>query len=187
MRIIAGRWKGTRLASPAGAKTRPTTDRVKESVFSILGYHIEQARVLDLCAGTGSLGLEALSRGAESAVFVEKSGKALGLIRENCAKVRAGHVRIIRGDALRYIRNWDPSAEPFSLIFFDPPYRGGLYRPVLEAIDQSPVLREGGIIMVEHGRDQVLRESYQTLMIMDNRRYGDTQISLITRQKEVNQ
>lgn len=185
MRIIAGRWKGTRLASPRGIATRPTTDRVKESIFSILGHHIDNARVLDLCAGTGNLGLEALSRGAESAVFVEKSGKAMALIRENCAKVRAGNVRIVRGDALRFIRNWDTEQEPYSLIFFDPPYGGGLYRGVLEAIGESPILREGGIIVVEHGRDPV--ESYQGLVAIDNRKYGDTQISLLMRQKEVNQ
>ena len=183
MRIIAGRWKGTKLLSPSGDKTRPTTDRVKESVFSILGNRIENARVLDLCAGTGNLGLEALSRGAESAVFVEKSGKASSLIRENCAKVGTGHIRILCGDALRFIRKWDHTDEPFSLIFFDPPYRGGLYRPVLEAIDQSPVLSENGIIVVEHGRDQELDGTYQTLAVIDNRRYGDTQISLLARQK----
>ena len=150
-----------------------------------MGGRIENARVLDLCAGTGNLGLEALSRGAESAVFVEKSGKALALIRENCTKVRPGHIRIIRADALRFVRNWDE--EPFSLIFFDPPYRGGLYRPVLEAIDQSPVLAGDGTIVVEHGRDQVLDGPYQNLAVIDNRRYGDTQISLLARQKGDNQ
>ena len=186
MRIIAGRWKGARLASPAGTATRPTTDRVKESVFSILGHHVDNARVLDLCAGTGNLGLEALSRGAESAVFVEKSGRAVALIRENCEKVRAGNVRIVRKDAIRFIRNWDNAQEPFTLVFFDPPYGGGLYQGVLEAVGQSPILREGGIIVVEHGRDQSLHEMYQGLATIDNRRYGDTQITLL-RQKEVNQ
>jgi len=184
MRIIAGQWKGTRLNSPAGMNTRPTTDRVKESVFSILGDRVVGAKVLDLCAGTGNLGLEALSRGAESAVFVEKSGKALALIRENCEKVRAGNARIVRGDALRFIRNGD--GESFSLIFFDPPYRGGLYQPVLEAIDQSTILCENGIIVAEHGREQALGESYQSLTVIDNRRYGDIQISML-RQKEGSQ
>jgi len=184
MRIIAGRWKGTRLISPGGMKTRPTTDRVKESVFSILGRSVENARVLDLCAGTGNLGFEALSRGAESAVFVEKSAKALAIIRENSEKLRAENVRVLRGDAQRFVRNWD-GKESFSLIFFDPPYRGGLYRPVLEAIDHSQILCAEGLVVVEHGRDQGLAASYQSLAVIDSRRYGDTQISFLKRQKEV--
>lgn len=183
MRIIAGRWKGARISAPKGVLTRPTTDRVKEAVFSILGDRTIGASVLDLCAGSGSLGLEALSRGADSAVFVDKGTKALALIRENCAKVRAENVRIVREDAFRYVKGWNWQEQPFTLIFFDPPYRGGLYQPVLKAIDESPILCEGGLVVVEHGRNEDLPRDCLNLMIVDNRRYGDTQISLFSRQR----
>lgn len=183
MRIIAGRWKGTRLVSPAGNKIRPTLDRVKESIFSILGYRIQDARVLDLCAGTGSLGLEAMSRGAYFAVFVEKNEKAWLTVRENCTKVRAGaDVRIVRGDVLKFIRGWEPAQGTFSLIFFDPPYRSGLYLPVLAALDENALLSPGGMIVVEHGRDQAFA-SYGTLTMVDNRMYGDTHISFFARRE----
>lgn len=185
MRIIAGRWKGTKLMAPVGQKTRPTSDRVKESIFSILGYRIQEARVLDLCAGTGSLGLEALSRGAYYAVFIEKNDKAWDVVRENCHKVHAdSDVRVVRGDVLRYIADWDPMQGTFSLIFFDPPYRSGLYQPVLEAIDKSALLRKGGTVVVEYDIDMALEDAYETLALADTRRYGDTQISFFIRQKE---
>lgn len=129
MRVITGTARGRRLKEPQGMDIRPTTDKVKESMFSILQFDIEGRRVLDLFGGTGQLGIEALSRGASEVVFVDKSAAALKLIRENLELCGlSDRARVRNGDSLAYLR----SGEKFDLVFLDPPYDTGLLEQALQ-------------------------------------------------------
>ncbi|WP_133489006.1 16S rRNA (guanine(966)-N(2))-methyltransferase RsmD [Aliiroseovarius marinus] len=180
MRIIAGRFRGLALASvgkgDAGAHLRPTTDRVRESLFSMLtggrfGDPIEDARVLDLFAGTGALGLEALSRGATHVTLVDDGRKALSLIRENIQKCRcADEVTILKRDATRL-----PEGTPHDLIFLDPPYGKGLGEKALAAAIKSGWVADGALIVWEDNMPVIPPAGVTQL---DSRRYGDTVITI---------
>ena len=154
MRIITGSAKGMRLLSPKGDATRPTSDRIKESVFSVLGGDITDKRVIDVFAGTGALGLEALSRGATSAVFIDKD--TADIIRKNCQKARmADCAEIISGDAafvLERIARNENRRNFFDLAFTDPPYGKGLTEDTLPRL--LPIMKDGGLIIAEHGGDE---------------------------------
>jgi 16S rRNA (guanine966-N2)-methyltransferase len=183
MRIVAGRFRGRALAAlgkgDPGAHLRPTTDRTRESLFNMLaggrfGDPINGARVLDLFAGTGALGLEALSRGAIHAVFVDDGTKALALIRQNVAICEAGaETRIIKRDARRLPPN---DGLPFDLIFLDPPYAKGMGEQALrQALAQGWIAAEALIVWEESAA--ILPPEGVTLL--ESRRYGDTVISLL--------
>ncbi|MBQ9392987.1 MAG: 16S rRNA (guanine(966)-N(2))-methyltransferase RsmD [Oscillospiraceae bacterium] len=151
MRVITGTARGRRLKELEGMETRPTTDKVKESLFSIIQFDIEGRRVLDLFAGTGQLGIEALSRGAAECVFVDQRADAAALVRQNvelCGLGDRAHVR--RGDALSYLR----SGEKFDLIFLDPPYDGDLLPRALADIASFDICRGHGIIVAESRTDR---------------------------------
>jgi 16S rRNA (guanine966-N2)-methyltransferase len=150
VRIIAGKWRGRSLEAPPGRATRPTADRVRETLFSMLASRLgsfEDLRVADLFAGSGALGVEALSRGAASATFVESDPKAAAAIRRNAQKLGAS-VQIIGGSALAL-----PRSEPFDLIFADPPYAAGSGSAVVGSILKSEWLAPGGWMSVETSRD----------------------------------
>ena len=185
MRIIAGRHRGRPLAALGGgdaaAQLRPTSDRERESLFNLLAHGPygappppEGRRVLDLFAGTGALGLEALSRGAVQARFVENGAKALGLLRENIARLGAGEAaRVLATDATRL----GPCPEaPFDLVFLDPPYRRGLGERALAAAGRGGWLAPGALLVWEEAA-AVLPPPGLTLL--DARRYGDTMITLM--------
>ena len=145
MRVIAGKAKGIQLKTPDGMLTRPTTDRVKEALFSILQFDLPGTRVLDLFGGTGQLGIEALSRGAKEAVFVDAREEACRLIRENLK--RAGFTgQVVRGDYLTYL---DQCRENFDVIFLDPPYAEVFLENALNRITEIDILQSGGIITTE--------------------------------------
>ena len=145
MRVIAGKAKGTQLKTPDGMLTRPTTDRVKEALFSILQFDLPGTRVLDLFGGTGQLGSEALSRGAKEAVFVDVRDEACRLVRENLK--RAGFTgQVVRGDYLTYL---DQCREKFDIIFLDPPYAEVFLENALNRITEIDILQSGGIITTE--------------------------------------
>lgn len=183
MRIIAGRHKGKRLASvgkgDAGAHLRPTTDRVRESLFNLLvnggyGDPITGARVLDLFAGTGALGLEALSRGAGFACFVDDGTAARALLRENIALCSAqGMSRVFRRDATKLGAVQQP---PFDLVFLDPPYGKGLGERALAAAIAGGWLAESALIVWEEAAALTPPDSCSML---DQRRYGDTTITIL--------
>ncbi|TCP60057.1 16S rRNA (guanine966-N2)-methyltransferase [Rhodovulum bhavnagarense] len=185
MRIIAGRNRGLSLASVGkgdkGAHLRPTTDRVRESLFNLIlngpyGDPVTGARVLDLFAGTGALGLEALSRGAAQVTFVENGAKAAALIRENVAKCRAGsETRLIRRDATRLGAH---DGAPFDLVFLDPPYGKGLGERALVAALAGGWIARGALILWEEGAAVTPPEG---LRLLDSRRYGDTRIAILAR------
>lgn len=149
MRVITGTARGRRLQEPGDMKVRPTTDMVKEAIFSIVQFDVPGRRVLDLFAGTGQLGIEALSRGARECVFVDNSPASLALVRKNLeiCKMRAP---VIRSDALAYLEE----CGKFDLAFVDPPYHAGLYDKILQAFFRFDILNEGGIILVESMRGE---------------------------------
>ena len=173
MRIITGRARGARLKTPKGLLTRPTSDRVKESLFSILGGRVVGRRVLDLFAGTGSLGLEALSRGAASAVFVDRATEHV--LRENAEHTRLNETaRILRGDVFSVLSRLAAEGAVFDLVFCDPPYHKGLWERALTALDASPVLSEGALVIVESGEDEKELPSLTRLSLVREERYGHT-------------
>jgi 16S rRNA (guanine966-N2)-methyltransferase len=174
VRVIAGRFGGRRLAAPPGRGTRPTSDRVREALFSILGPLDDEA-VLDLYAGSGALGIEALSRGARSVVFVERDPRALAVLRGNLATVGAeGEVR--RGDVLAALRDARERGETYDLVLCDPPYRlaPDLGRSLGEAL--RPVLASEARVVTESDRRAPLE--LDLLSLTDERRYGDTLIRI---------
>ncbi len=179
MRIVGGKFKGHSIAPPHGSATRPTTDRVRESVFNILahgieGLELEGARVLDLFAGTGAMGLEAVSRGARFCQFVEDSAEARGLIRKNADALGViGLVKIWRRDAT----SLGPcSPQPgFDLVFADPPYGKGLGEKALLSLVSGGWLNEGAIVVLEEAQKVEISPA-DGLTLIDERDYGDTKI-----------
>lgn len=149
MRVIAGKARSLKLMTPPGMDTRPTTDRTKETLFNILQPEIGGARFLDLFSGSGAIGIEALSRGAAFAVFVEKDRAAAECIRKNLAFTKLGdNGQILRKDVGAALKSLE-KGEPFDLIFMDPPYGRGLERQVLEYLAHSSLLAEEGTVVVE--------------------------------------
>jgi 16S rRNA (guanine966-N2)-methyltransferase len=170
VRIVAGRYKGRRLRMPRGAPTRPTADRVREALFSMLG-DVSGARVLDLYAGSGALGIEALSRGADSAVFVERDPRAAAAIRENIDAVGAnGEVR--RQDVLAFLAS---DHRPFDLVFCDPPYDSGPRIAGQLAQRLPALLAEGARTVTESDKRKPLELPFP---LLTERTYGDTRIAI---------
>ena len=151
MRIVAGEWRGRPIEAPPGPATRPTADRVRETLFSMLASRLgsfEELRVADLFAGSGALGLEALSRGAATATFVERDGKAVAIIKRNAERLGAGDRALVRpGSALAL-----PASEPFDLILADPPYASGSGTAVVTAVSDAGWLAPGGWLSIETSR-----------------------------------
>ena len=147
MRVISGKAKGLKLLAPDGMDTRPTTDRVKESVFNLLIPYLPAGSVLDLFAGSGAMGIEAVSRYCDGCVFVENNPSALDIIHKNVEKARiSDDVKIIKSDALSYISN---TSDTFDIIFLDPPYNKGFLTPVFKTIAERKLLNPGGVIVCE--------------------------------------
>ncbi len=176
MRIIAGDYKGRKLQTPSDYTIRPTSDKVKEALFSILADRIYGSRVLDLFSGTGNLGLEALSRGAELCVFGDSSRDSLRLIKSNIAHCRAeeGAV-VVPGDYRKTLMN---TSETFDIILLDPPYDRGMLKPCFEIIRERELLNEGGVIVAEHRKEEVLEEEICGFSKVKERRYGIIVLSI---------
>jgi len=177
MRVTGGRLCGRRLRVPSGNLVRPSTDRLRESLFAHIahGRGLAGERVLDVFAGTGSLGIEALSRGAAEAVFVERAAPALAVLRENLAGLAlTDRARVARGDARSALRRLAGAGERFGLVFLDPPYGSG---SLSEALARVPaLLAPGGDVWVETGRHDPL-PSPAGLAILDARPYGETRVT----------
>ena len=182
MRVITGTARGRRLKELTGLETRPTTDRVKEGMFSALQFDIEGRRVLDLFAGTGQLGIEALSRGAASATFVDRRDDAIRLIRDNLkATELTDRARVIAGDSMEYL---DKIREKFDIIFLDPPYEAGLLEPALRQIARFDILNPHGIIVAESPADRVLPALAAPYGIRRAYRYGRIGVTVYSRTAE---
>lgn len=178
MRIIAGAWRGRQIDAPPGQSTRPTSDRVRETLFSMLASRLgsfDQLRVADLFAGSGALGLEALSRGAALATFVENDAKAIAILRRNADKLGAAdRVRVLTGSALAL-----PRSEPFDLILADPPYAPGSGASAITAIANAGWLAPGGWVSVETSRDDAVDPV--DLELVATRNVGRARLTLLRR------
>ncbi|MBI1745870.1 MAG: 16S rRNA (guanine(966)-N(2))-methyltransferase RsmD [Acidobacteria bacterium] len=182
MRVITGRYKGRRLLTPPDYSLRPTSDRVKESLFDILGSAVSGSTWLDLFAGTGSIGIEALSRGAAHVIFVEEQVNACRLIESNIhhCRIEAGFT-VMRSAAARALNRLAKEKQLFDIIFIDPPYQSGLYEIVLETIARGALLKSTGVAIAEHDRRIALHDEYVDLYRRDTRRYGTTCLSFFAR------
>jgi 16S rRNA (guanine(966)-N(2))-methyltransferase RsmD len=186
MRIVAGRFRGKTLSAPRGLATRPTSERLRESIFDILAHSphfgdaVEGARVLDLFAGSGALGFEALSRGATFALFVEEAASARAAIRENVEALGlTGQTKIFRRDALS-LGPMPPSAGgPFNLVFCDPPYGKNLAAPAIQSAHQGGWLAPEGLCVIETGTADALGLS-AAFTLVDTRIYGETKVRFAT-------
>jgi len=153
MRIIAGKYKNSLLKAPIGNTTRPTSSRLRGAVFNILMQHIEGARFLDLFAGSGSMGLEALSRGAAFATFVEENRDSARVIQENITSLGVKHqTMVLCGDCAQQLPRLAQLEAPYSIIYVDPPYETPITNTVLEAIDNSSILESGGLLFLEESK-----------------------------------
>ena len=181
MRIIAGKYRGRKLKSPPSAQTRPTSDRLRETLFNVLAPRVEGARFLDLCSGTGAVGIEALSRGAEHVMFVDQSRKMCSLIEANTSAlgIDQKEFEIVNADASDYLRRQaKKEREPFDIIFFDPPYAGD-YAAVLSFIAEHrhQLLANEGIAVVEHHKKKDLQDEFGALTRYRTLKQGDSVLS----------
>ena len=181
MRIIAGALKG-RVLAPVKGRTRPTAARVREAIFNILGAAVAEARVLDLFAGTGALGIEALSRGAAAAVFVEDQPAALKGLRRNLTTLGlAARSQVLALPVAAALRQLAARGAPFDLVFLDPPYGGGVAPATLTALAASGLILPQAWVVAEHSRRETLPETSGALRQQTLRRYGDTQVAIYVR------
>lgn len=180
MRIIGGTLKRRKLSTLRGLGVRPTTDYLRESIFNILAGCVEGAVVLDLFAGTGSLGIEALSRGASSAVFIDKAPQAIkALLRNISAFSLEKRCTVVRRDILRGLSFLESTGHGFDLVFVDPPYDHGLVKPTLHLLDRAECMAEGGLVVVEHSLVETLPEKVGGFRRIDQRQHGKTLVSFI--------
>ena len=176
MRVITGKARGINLKTPEGLQTRPTTDRVKEALFSVIQFDVPTAKVLDLFGGTGQLGIEALSRGAKRAVFVDESEKACKLIRENLKRTHLEQEgTVLRSDYLAYLRR---CTEKFDIILLDPPYAEVFLENALKCITEIDILETGGIIVTERPVGKELPYEFEGYTRSKDYKYGNTLITL---------
>lgn len=187
MRVIAGSARGTRLTVPRGTHTRPTADRVREALFSIIQSRntLEGTRVLDICAGTGSLGIEALSRGAASCCFIENDRNALAALKKNLSTVRYDtRADLLEMDALKALNLLAARRAQFDIVFFDPPYASNLYLTVAETLCNRTLLKEEGLLVTESDVRNPLPDQVGMLVKSDHRIYGDTVLDFYTLERE---
>ncbi len=176
MRVITGTCRGRKLLEPAGMDVRPTTDQVKEALFNIIQFDIEGRRALDLFAGTGQLGIEALSRGAAECVFVDSARDSVRLVQENLKRCGLS-ARVLQCDALGYLK----TREKFDLVFLDPPYGTGLDAGAMEAVKEFDILSKGGIMICESRPEAVLPEFPAEYGSTRTYRYGKIKLTVVTR------
>ena len=189
MRVIAGAFRGRRLVAPRGNRVvRPTADRVKESVFGILRERVIDANFLDLCAGTGNIGIEALSRGAKHVTFLERDPRCIKVIAENlracglpttpdAAHESTGKICLLRRDVVKGLTYLERQAAVFEIIYFDPPYDTGLYATCLALLAENALLHTNGTLLVEHAKRSVMPDTIGRLTRSRQTNYGDTVVS----------
>ena len=176
MRVITGKARGITLKTPEGMQTRPTTDRVKEAMFSIIQFEVPGARVLDLFGGSGQLGIEALSRGAKSAVFVDATENACKLIRENLKRTKLEQEgRVVRSDYLDYLKR---CRETYDIILLDPPYAEVFLENALKYIVEIDILQSGGIIVAERPLGKDLPWDFDGYVRSRDYKYGNTLLTI---------
>lgn len=186
MRIIAGTARGRLIETVKGQETRPTADRVKESLFSILQTRIGGAEVLDLFAGSGALGLEAISRGAAHAVFADRSMECVRIIRKNADRLAlAKRCAVLQGDYEFVIKRLQAEGRRFDIVFLDPPYKSGFLPRTLDLLFGFGLMRDGAVAACEHGAELAIENDVLgRYAVFDRRRYGSTVYSFISERKE---
>lgn len=177
MRIIAGSRKGHKLYEFEGNDVRPTTDRVKESLFNLIWEFVPDSVTLDLFGGSGALTFEALSRGARESVCVDISPNSVEIINKNAAELKFDNLSVVKSDAISYLNKTD---RQFSVIFLDPPYNKGLIEPIIDTVVKRGCLAENGIIVLESDNTDMHGE-FDGLSILKQRRYGRTYITVYQR------
>jgi 16S rRNA (guanine(966)-N(2))-methyltransferase RsmD len=183
LRIIAGYAKGRKLKSPENQDIRPTSDRVKEAIFSMIAFYIPGKIVLDLFAGTGNLGLEALSRGAKFSVFVDNNREALKLVNQNIKLLGyKDKTSVVFSDALKALDLFRKRNEKFDIVFIDPPYRQSLYGEIIQSIAENDIIDRSGILIIEHPADIKLKDEYEGLKKIKEKKYGNTSITILKRE-----
>ncbi len=177
MRIISGYLKGRKLACVKGGKIRPTSDKVREAIFNILSFSVKDAFVLDLFAGTGAFGIEAVSRGAQKVFFLDREKDALKTIKANAAYLPENSWRIIKWDIKKNLRCLKAYPATFDLVFLDPPYGKGLFEPTFDHLIGSGALKPGAVLIGEHSLSENFPMEKKGLILTDQRRYGKTLVS----------
>jgi len=179
IRIVGGQNRGRRLRALKGRKLRPTTERVRESIFDILGDSVRGRSILDIFAGTGAMGIEALSRGAVRAVFIERHKPMARIIRRNLIDNKGFQAvsRVLSCDYSRALRILMAEPGRFDIVFLDPPYLKGLAGESLKELSKSPILSDEAVVVLEHSPREELEDTVGCLKLSDRRRYGDTQVS----------
>ena len=181
MRIIAGSRRGKKLAPIKGVRIRPTADRVRESIFNIVSGWMDRALVLDLFAGTGALGIEALSRGARQAVFIDRDPLAIVALKKNIAACRFDQrARVIRWDASKDLACLRPAEYCFDIVFMDPPYRAGLINSTLSNLARQRIVSTDTLIIVEHSASEPLSWLPNGYATSEQRRYGKTLVTFLS-------
>jgi 16S rRNA (guanine(966)-N(2))-methyltransferase RsmD len=185
MRVIGGERKGRRLLVPKGQTVRPTAARVKDSLFNILPHDFTDMKVLDLFAGSGNLSIEALSRGATKAVLVDASARAAAAIRENLRRLELTPLtEVWVAPVTRALKSLTKRGERFDRVFLDPPYDRGLVEPSLKALARGDLLSDSGIVVAEHSTRESVGPRYGSLILNDQRRYGDTLLSFFKSERK---
>lgn len=179
VRVIAGSARGMRLKTPKGERTRPTADRIKESLFSILGGRVIDAVVLDLFAGTGALGIEALSRGAARALFLEADRRTSHILRENLKKCSLEHAASVIVSQVPPRQELPDGWAPFDVVLMDPPYERGLVRPALEWLAGKGLVVPGGWVIVEHSVKEEMPSNLQNLSVIRTKVFNETIVSFL--------
>ncbi|OFZ17849.1 MAG: 16S rRNA (guanine(966)-N(2))-methyltransferase RsmD [Bdellovibrionales bacterium RBG_16_40_8] len=181
MRVISGRFKSRRLIGFKAPHIRPTTDRVKETIFNILTHEISDARVLDLFSGTGNLGIEALSRGANYVEFVENNKTSLRIIKDNLQELGVtSNVRVSAQDVFDFLKSY--KGEPFSVIFIDPPFTEEIAHKCMLAIAHSQVAAINTRVVIEASRHERIDDKYGPFRLLDRRQFGDKSASFFQRE-----
>ncbi len=176
MRIIGGIAKSRRVRMDQRLEIRPISDRVKQSLFDILMYDIGGARFLDLFAGSGAVGIEALSRGAKESIFVDANGKCANLIKKNLNELGLRNSIVLLSDSFKAVESFRQQREKFDLIFIDPPYEKDLIKKSLKVLEDNDILTEKGYIIIKRHKKEAIET---VLKIFDERRYGDTILTFI--------
>ncbi|MBU5677374.1 16S rRNA (guanine(966)-N(2))-methyltransferase RsmD [Alkaliphilus sp. MSJ-5] len=186
MRVISGKARGHALKAPQGLNTRPTADRVKESIFNIVQSKLYGSIVIDLFAGSGNLGIESLSRNASKAYFIDNNKNSIQSIRENLKKTNLGNSSIvIQMDVLSAIKKLSTQGVKANIIFLDPPYSKGFVAPTLEDIFSFEILQSDGIVVVEHNKTDEIPESVHNLQKYRTNNYGDVAVSFYELREEI--
>ena len=178
MRVISGKARGLKLNTPKNDDVRPTTDRVKESLFNMINSYIMDSDILDLFAGTGSLGIECLSRGANQCIFVDNSKESINIVKSNIKKARVENESIVLNlDFKSAINSLSLKNKQFDVIFMDPPYYKNMFSDALSAVDNNNLLKEDGIIVVEHDTVDKFPDNMGRLYKSREKKYGNTTLT----------